>query len=98
MACFVKIEEVIDADYPLYAHWKDDADKETLKEHLNRCQKYFELLETEKGLSNVVERFALQLIPNATSEIFGFIYKMFCQVIIFHDFGKINPAKICRCR
>lgn len=92
MACFIKMEEVIDADYPLYAHWKDDADKETLKEHLNRCQKYFELLETEKGLSNVIERFALQLIPNATSEILGFIYKMFCQVIIFHDFGKINPA------
>lgn len=92
MSFFISIDEIINSDYPLYAHWKNDGDKETLEEHINRCQNYFQMLEKEKELRTVINRFSLQFFPNSSNEIQGFIYKMFCQVIIFHDFGKINPA------
>lgn len=92
MCLFINMEDVINADYPLYAHWKDDSDKETLVEHLQRCGKYFQMLEKEKELSIVVKRFALKLLPNNPDNIQSFIYKMFCNVVLFHDFGKINPA------
>ena len=50
------------------------------------------MLEKEKELSIVVKRIALKLLPNNPDNIQSFIYKMFCNVILFHDFGKINPA------
>ncbi|WP_394922905.1 CRISPR-associated helicase Cas3' [uncultured Robinsoniella sp.] len=91
MLDFININEIINDDYPLYAHKKEE-NKEKLTQHIQRCQKYFERLENEKELSKVIKRISLQHIPDCSEEKQRFIYKLFCNAIFFHDFGKLNPA------
>lgn len=88
---FIDTKEVLTEDPVLYAHTKKDG-KELLEEHIQRCKKYFLKIYEEKEISKVVCRFSKKLGFHDFEKSFELIRKMLFQLIVFHDFGKCNPA------
>ncbi|WP_339005713.1 CRISPR-associated helicase Cas3' [Fusobacterium animalis] len=73
--------------YKYLAHIKDNR-KETLQEHTELANKYFEKIVEYKNLKPFFERIKNILkLENAEEELY---YKMIDDVVNFHDFGKIN--------
>lgn len=90
----MNLEKVINFRRPIYAHTpseKMDVEKETLKEHTERCEKYFKMLLEKENMMDafhVMEPILLGDVPKEYREWFN------CAlygVISFHDTGKINP-------
>ena len=84
-----KFEDIFDFQdkYKYLAHIKDNR-KETLQEHTELANKYFEKIIEYKNLKSFFERIKNILnLKNQEEELF---YKMISDVITFHDFGKIN--------
>ena len=88
---FIDLKEILTEEYPLYAHVKD-GEKEFLEEHIERCKFYFQKLYDEKELEKIVLRFAKKMQFSHFDEAFVLIRKMLFQIIVFHDFGKLNPV------
>ena len=73
--------------YKYLAHIKDNRE-ETLEEHTELANKYFEKIIEYKNLKLFFERIKNILnLENIEEELF---YKMISDVVNFHDFGKIN--------
>ena len=73
--------------YKYLAHIKDNRE-ETLEEHTELANKYFEKIIKYKNLKLFFERIKNILnLENIEEELF---YKMISDVVNFHDFGKIN--------
>ena len=64
---------------------------EILKEHVDRCYHYFEELWEHKNFKAVFENFQKELAPELSDEGIKLFYSLIVNVIIFHDYGKINP-------
>jgi len=83
------------ADY--FAHLgRDGKNTETLDEHIQLVLEYFNRLIEANGLepvvNNLIKQYLLlnKLEPNC--ELAELIKEMFVGVVLFHDFGKINPG------
>ncbi|WP_259015204.1 CRISPR-associated helicase Cas3' [Emticicia fluvialis] len=67
---------------------------ETLKEHIELVQQKFELLVEKHHLDGIIDNLINEFLKDQkitdTNEIGLFIKRLFVNVIIFHDFGKIN--------
>lgn len=88
---FIETKEILTDEYPLYAH-KKNGEKELLEEHIERCEFYFQKLYSEKEIEKVLHRFVKKIgFHHFDSGIF-LIRKMLFQIIVFHDFGKVNPV------
>lgn len=87
---FIKIEEVLNHQYPIFAH-KNGDEKETLEEHIKRCEYYFEKIYTEKEIEKVIRRFADMIFGVDAKKEYDFLKEMFLAIVVFHDFGKCNP-------
>lgn len=87
---YVDIAKLIPENYPCYAH-RDGERRETLTEHTMLCRKYFEKLSEAKNFDRLLENFIGQLASEISEEGRKLIYEMFCNVVIFHDMGKLNP-------
>ena len=84
-----KFEDIFDFQdkYKYLAHIKDNRE-ETLEEHTELANKYFEKIVEYKNLKPFFERIKNILsLENIEEELF---YKMISDIINFHDFGKIN--------
>ncbi|ALF22817.1 CRISPR-associated helicase/endonuclease Cas3 [Fusobacterium animalis] len=84
-----KFEDIFDFQdkYKYLAHIKDNR-KETLQEHTELANKYFEKIVKYKDLKVFFKRIKNILkLENAEEELY---YKMIDDVVNFHDFGKIN--------
>ncbi|WP_195340228.1 CRISPR-associated helicase Cas3' [Fusobacterium sp. 1001295B_180824_G3] len=84
-----KFEDIFDFQdkYKYYAHIKNDR-KETLKEHTDLANKYFEKIVEYKNLKSFFERIKNILkLEDSEEELY---YKMIDDVVNVHDFGKIN--------
>lgn len=90
----MELEKVLSFSRPIYAHKLSDEmnkEKETLKEHIVRCEKYFQrLMEKEKMMDafKTMEPILLGDVPKEYGEWFK---RALCGIISFHDAGKINP-------
>ena len=73
--------------YKYLAHIKDNR-KETLQEHTELANKYFEKIVEYKNLKPFFER--IKNILNLKNQEEELYYKMIHDVVNFHDFGKIN--------
>ncbi|WP_339068043.1 CRISPR-associated helicase Cas3' [Fusobacterium animalis] len=84
-----KFEDIFDFQdkYKYLAHIKDNR-KETLQEHTELANKYFEKIVEYKNLKPFFER--IKNILNLKNQEEELYYKMISDVINFHDFGKIN--------
>ena len=84
-----KFEDIFDFQdkYKYLAHIKDNR-KETLQEHTELANKYFEKIIEYKNLKPFFER--IKNILNLKNQEEKLYYKMIDDVVNFHDFGKIN--------
>ena len=84
-----KFEDIFDFQdkYKYLAHIKDNR-KETLQEHTELANKYFEKIIEYKNLKSFFER--IKNILNLKNQEEKLYYKMIDDVVNFHDFGKIN--------
>ena len=73
--------------YKYLAHIKDNR-KETLQEHTELANKYFEKIVEYKNLKPFFER--IKNILNLKNQEEELYYKMIEDVVNFHDFGKVN--------
>ena len=89
----IPIEDIIVKPELFYAHSDRDNGKnpEILKEHVDRCYHYFEELWKHKNFKSVFENFQKELAPELSDEGIKLFYSLIVNVIIFHDYGKINP-------
>lgn len=89
----IPIEDIIVKPELFYAHCDRDNGKnpEILKEHVDRCYHYFEELWEHKNFKAVFENFQKELAPELSDEGIKLFYSLIVNVIIFHDYGKINP-------
>lgn len=89
----IPIEDIIVKPELFYAHSDRDNGKnpEILKEHVDRCYHYFEELWEHKNFKAVFENFQKELAPELSDEGIKLFYSLIVNVIIFHDYGKINP-------
>lgn len=89
----IPIEDIIVKPELFYAHCDRDNGKkpELLKEHVDRCYHYFEELWEHKKFKAIFENFQKELAPELSDEGIKLFYSLIVNVIIFHDYGKINP-------
>lgn len=89
----IPIEDIIVKPELFYAHCDQGNGKkpEILKEHVGRCYHYFEELWEHKNFKAVFENFQKELAPEFSDEGIKLFYSLIVNVIIFHDYGKINP-------
>ncbi len=89
MLSFINYQDILDEDIVFYAHTRNDC-KETLKEHIERSEKYFQKLYSDKNVEFIIKRFHQKMhFQNKAS--FAFLQNLLIQLVSFHDFGKINP-------
>lgn len=84
-----KFEDIFDFQdkYKYLAHIKDNRE-ETLQEHTELANKYFEKIVEYKNLKPFFER--IKNILNLKNQEGELYYKMIDDVVNFHDFGKVN--------
>ena len=84
-----KFEDIFDFQdkYKYLAHIKDNRE-ETLQEHTELANKYFEKIVDYKNLKQFFER--IKNILNLKNQEEELYYEMINDVVNFHDFGKIN--------
>lgn len=89
----IPIEDIIVKPELFYAHCDRGNGKnpELLKEHVDRCYHYFEELWEHKNFKAIFENFQKELAPELSNEGIKLFYSLIVNVIIFHDYGKINP-------
>jgi len=93
----VNIEEVIKlnskglGEAKILAHTADDKKSETLSEHTGLSVKYLKRLLEERKLKLIVDRLANDFFSETEPKLKSVFKKLFANVIVFHDFGKINP-------
>ena len=89
----IPIEDIIVKPELFYAHCDRGNGKnpEILKEHVGRCYHYFEELWEHKNFKAIFENFQKELAPEFSDEGIKLFYSLIVNVIIFHDYGKINP-------
>lgn len=93
----MKVIETIIKDIDRYhAHIAEDEEKEIVRrelltEHIERTEKYFEILAKEKQLRKMLECFIKEMFEELSEEGTQFFWEMIKGIPLFHDLGKINP-------
>lgn len=90
----MELSEILDFTSPVYAHTdsKVYTEKETLQEHISRCQKYFgRLLEKEK-MRDSLDKMEPVLTGDTDKKYADWFWQALGDVIVLHDAGKINPV------
>lgn len=88
----MKIEDFYSNEKVFYAHLKDNAEKETLKEHTQLCCDYFLRIYPEEKYHIFWEKLKrLCNIEEISINAEDIIKTMWYSVPFFHDMGKINP-------
>lgn len=89
------IDKLVDSHENIFAHEKENAAEETLKEHSDLSLYFFEKFMHDKGLEDIIINIIRNLPIQGEEidyEIQKLIFEMFVNAIYLHDIGKINPA------
>jgi len=84
------IENLFENKKHILAHTHFRKPNETLHEHTHKVKKYFLTIIEINNLESIINNIILK-ISHDNFELGEYLKVMFFQVIIFHDFGKINP-------
>lgn len=88
----IPIEKIINDSEECFAHVsKDRKQKETLKEHTERCQKYWRNLVEKKNLTEILEEFEKRYLNSADEKVKEIFESMTVNIVTMHDIGKVNP-------
>ena len=88
----IPIEKIINNSEECFAHVsKDGKQKETLKEHTERCQKYWRNLVEKKNLTEILEEFEKRYLNSADEKVKEIFESMTVNIVTMHDIGKVNP-------
>lgn len=88
----IPIEKIINNSEECFAHVsKDGKQKETLKEHTERCQKYWKNLVEKKNLMEILEEFEKRYFNSAGEKVKEIFESMTVNIVTMHDIGKVNP-------
>ena len=82
----VDIEQIVSSKYRFEAH-----QGETIKEHTNKCLKYFEMICKAKNMNKILEKLEQKIIGTDSNSCKEFFETLFVNTITFHDVGKVNP-------
>lgn len=63
---------------------------ETIEEHVDLVNRYFEKLVVSHELDSVIDRLINGILAQVDLETGNYIKSLFVNAIVFHDFGKIN--------
>lgn len=97
------LEQLFEKQIHLYAHtpWEEGREKrngrsgiegrETLGEHMKRCDAYFQKMDREKQLGKIVGNFCHMMYGMGQEWAEEFVQELFHQMVICHDLGKCNP-------
>lgn len=88
------LEKVLLFTRPVYAHKPSDEmnkEKETLKEHTEKCEKYFQRLMEKERMLESFQTLEPVLLGDVVKEYAEWFEYALYGVISFHDAGKINP-------
>lgn len=88
------LEKVLYFTRPIYAHTpfgETNKEKETLKEHTERCEKYFQRLLEKERMADAFRTMELSLLGDVPKEYKEWFERALYGVISFHDTGKVNP-------
>ena len=66
-------------------------EKETLQEHIGRCDAYFHRLDKEKHFEKVIRNFCQMMYKTEEPWVRNFVFDLFHQMVPYHDLGKCNP-------
>ena len=76
----------------IYAHRKDNMEKDLFSEHHDLCLDYFKRIDKEKGILDKVEKCVLKYLErNITKDEMQIFKDAFVDAIWHHDEGKRNP-------
>ena len=76
----------------IYAHRKENKEKELLSEHQDLCLDYFKRIDKEKGILDKVEKCVLKYLErNLKKDEIQIFKEAFVDAIWHHDEGKRNP-------
>lgn len=76
----------------IYAHRKENKEKELLSEHQDLCLDYLKKIDEEKGILDKVEKCVLKYLErNITKDEMQIFKDAFVDAIWHHDEGKRNP-------
>lgn len=89
----VDMDALLNEEYIFYAHTSKEENKkeETLKEHTDRCVKYFSDIIRAKNLGLIFHNFKKAWFPENKKKYFELFEALIINCIVFHDIGKINP-------
>lgn len=90
----MELSEVLDFTNPVYAHTDSRvyANRETLQEHTQRCQKYFLRLLDKEKMQDALDKIEPVLTKDTAKNYRDWFLQAVRDVITFHDAGKINPV------
>lgn len=100
--CFKPVSEIIQnlpalSSYLLdagnyYAHLPkiEKSKAETIEEHINLVNRYFEKIVDAHELDSVIDRLINGISTDIDSLTGNYIKTLFVKTIVFHDFGKVN--------
>ena len=90
----MELSEILNFENPVYAQTgsKVYAEKETLQEHISRCKKYFLRLLDKEKMRDSFDKIEPILTGDADRKYADWFWQALCDVILFHDTGKINPV------
>ena len=90
-----KIFDFLDESEKYYAHINSGYNPELLVEHIDLVSKYFSTIISNQNIDIVIDNLITEYIVVSENaefniEIGNFLKSIFCNSIIFHDYGKIN--------
>lgn len=90
----MELATVLNFTNPVYAHTdsKVYAERETLQEHISRCQKYFMRLLDKERMRDAFDKMEPVLTGDDERKYADWFWQALSGVIAFHDAGKINPV------
>lgn len=90
----LNIDQFLNKKYKFYAHIDENdskKEKETLKEHTDRTQYYFELIFKNKKLEDAFLKIENTFFDGYSENLSKIFREMLINTVILHDIGKLNP-------
>lgn len=88
---FTELEKILKNPSLYYAHIKQGKSPEALETHTRLCQKYFQYIVQSKQVEDNIDLFIQKYMGTCSDEIKNLMKDMWCNVITYHDVGKMNP-------
>lgn len=87
-----KIDDFTRCSDECYAHLLNNEDaKETLREHTEKCQKYWTEIINNANINSIFEKFEAIYLDDFSDTALSLFRRLVANVVTAHDAGKINP-------